>query len=280
MSLDYIWNQIKEDDTEIYGMSMLDAFLMLTKELDSEHYEELTPQQKQKISGDAAFSLLTLAMINDNSGVLFAKRAKEMGSEATDRMSSSQIVVLLKDMIANTKSLDGAQYLNLEKLKPSGSSYHFTDNVEPLLNAAKNPSNSDNSTKLLEQLLSLLRKYNLLDPKNQEELVSQTPSIVYFLARPSVPIELFKDELKNMNSNDFAELIIYSISMWNGVSDRQWQNILLNKIKVIKEVAGGELKNMLRVEPAIKEKIKIELARKSTPTKSIVYWDEIEEAIG
>jgi ankyrin repeat protein len=48
MNQDEIWDRIKEDKDEVYGMSMLDMFLKLTEKLVPKHYEEL-PADKRKL---------------------------------------------------------------------------------------------------------------------------------------------------------------------------------------------------------------------------------------
>jgi ankyrin repeat protein len=49
MKKDEIWKQIKEDETEVYGQSMLDMFLMTTDNIKKSHYDEL-PESKKKIT--------------------------------------------------------------------------------------------------------------------------------------------------------------------------------------------------------------------------------------
>lgn len=117
MSLDGVWEQIKSDESKVYGMKMIDVFIMLTKELDSKHYEQLTSEQKKNLSGDAAFGLLSLATISDQSGKLFTKRIKDMGS-AVDRMDSGQLYLLIDDICANIGFIDFISLLgnNLKKI--------------------------------------------------------------------------------------------------------------------------------------------------------------------
>jgi ankyrin repeat protein len=48
MNKDEIWERIKDDETEVYGQSMLDMFLKTTKNLEARHYKEL-PADKRRL---------------------------------------------------------------------------------------------------------------------------------------------------------------------------------------------------------------------------------------
>lgn len=177
MSLDKIWEQIKSDQSEIYGMKMLDVFLMCTKTLDSKHFNELTAEQKKKIGPPAAVDLLILALIQDSyrlanssggpaawieGGSRFKKRAEEMGMEVLSKLNADQIGYILGDMIPNTKSLEHASVFgdNLKKLKQS------KDWLVVLLRAIRNYK----GTKLVEQLFAMLKKYDLVDDEVKDEI--------------------------------------------------------------------------------------------------------------
>lgn len=172
--IDKIWQDIKNDNSEIYGMKMLDVFLMLTKTIDSKHFNELTASQKKKIGPEAAVDLLVLALILDSSGPAswvdggsrFKKRAEEMGMEVLSKLDADHITYILEEMIANTKSLEHAFVFgdNLRKLKNS------TNAVRVLLNSIQYKHNNDGKTDLLEQFLSILRKYNLVDEEIKEKI--------------------------------------------------------------------------------------------------------------
>jgi hypothetical protein len=168
MSLERIWQDIKNDKSEIYGASMLDAFLVLTKQLDSKHFDELRPEQKKKIGPDAAIDLLTLALIYDPTGKAFKRRAEEMGMEVFDKFDSDQIGYILGEMIPNVKSLEYASVFgnNLRKLRNTKN----RDWTRILLRHVQNRYNNNGTTKLVEQLFSILKKYDLLDDEAREEI--------------------------------------------------------------------------------------------------------------
>jgi len=46
MNRDEIWQQLKDDETLVYGEPILDVFLKLTKKIEPEHYNSLNKQQK------------------------------------------------------------------------------------------------------------------------------------------------------------------------------------------------------------------------------------------
>ena len=50
MNKNEIWDRIQEDKTEVYGMSMLDAFLRTTEYIDERHYSELPKDKKKLVS--------------------------------------------------------------------------------------------------------------------------------------------------------------------------------------------------------------------------------------
>lgn len=168
MSRDNIWERIKSDNSEIYGDKMIDVFLMLTKELDSKHFDELSPKQKKKIGGEAALDLLVLALIFDSTGNIFKKRAEEMGMEVLSKFDSDQIGYILGEMIPNTKSLEYASVFgdNLRKLKNKKN----RDWIMVLLRAIQNRHNNKGSAKLLEQFFSILKNYELIDEETKEEI--------------------------------------------------------------------------------------------------------------
>lgn len=168
MSRDQIWEKIKADQSEIYGMKTFDVFLALTKELDAKHFDELTPDQKKKIGADAAIDLLVLALIFDSTGKTFVERAKAMSMDVLNKLDSDQIGYILGEMIPNTKSLEHASVFgdNLRKLKNTKN----RDWIIVLLRSIKNKYNNNGTTKLLEQFLSILKKYNLLDEETKEEM--------------------------------------------------------------------------------------------------------------
>lgn len=168
MSRDNIWKRIKSDNSEIYGNKMLDVFLMLTKELDSKHFDELDPEQKKKIGVDAAIDLLVLALIFDSTGSTFKKRAEEMGMEVFNKFDSDHIGYILGEMIPNIKSLEYASVFgnNLRKLKNTKN----RDWILVLLRAVRNRHNNNGTTRLLEQLFSMLKNYELIDEEVKEEI--------------------------------------------------------------------------------------------------------------
>jgi hypothetical protein len=56
MKKDEVWKQINEDKTEVYGMSMLDAFLKTVEVLEPHHYGDL-PDAKREIVQDPSLKL-------------------------------------------------------------------------------------------------------------------------------------------------------------------------------------------------------------------------------
>lgn len=58
MSRDQIWQDIKNDKSEIYGQSVVDLFLQLTDHLDEEHFFQLDRKQVDKLGPSAIVDLL------------------------------------------------------------------------------------------------------------------------------------------------------------------------------------------------------------------------------
>lgn len=58
MSRDQIWQEIKNDKSEIYGQSVMDLFLQLTDHLDEEHFFELNQSQIDKLNPQTIVDLL------------------------------------------------------------------------------------------------------------------------------------------------------------------------------------------------------------------------------
>jgi len=283
MNLDEIWEKIKSDTDEIYGMKILDAFLALTKRLDSTHFNQLTPEQKKKISADAAVGLLELALIQDASngaakwidgGSRFKKLTEDIGPEVLSKLDSDQIGYILGEMIANLKSLEHASVFgnNLFKLKNTNRAYSDKKNwISLLLNSAQNKYNNNGTTELLEQLLSLLRQYELIDEYVKEDLL-------YFIGKNNIPMRIFEKELKEMKSHEIAEIIVHMIAV--RVPGRRWSRsleIILDKIKELKEIAADELKKIIKYPVSSGgDNIKIELKSRDMLEE---FWDEIVKTI-
>jgi hypothetical protein len=172
MNIDEIWQQIKNDKGLIYGQPILDIFLALTKTLDSKHFEELTPQQKQKIGEEAALDVLILSLINDNSGESFKQKVQEMGKEVINKLSGDKIAYILDNMMVYVHDLKIADVLgdNLKKLNYEAPSYGWQKGLRQLFLSATNKYNNKNSTKLLEQLFNILQSHQLLDNKLKQNL--------------------------------------------------------------------------------------------------------------
>jgi len=169
MNIDEIWQQIKNDKGLIYGQPILDIFLALTKTLDSKHFEELTPQQKQKIGEEAALDLLILSLINDNSGESFKQKVQEMGKEVINKLTAGQIAYILDNMMVYVHDLKIADVLG-DNLKKIINAKYPNYGLTPLLLSATNKYNNKNSTKLLEQLFNILQSHQLLDDKLKRNL--------------------------------------------------------------------------------------------------------------
>lgn len=176
MSLDQIWEKIKSDQSEIYGMKILDVFLVLTKTLDSKHFNELTSAQKKKIGPEAAVDLLVLALIQDSGGPAawieggsrFKKLAEEMGMEVLSKLDSDQIGYILGEMIPSLKSLEYASVFgdNLRKLKNKRN----RDWIMVLLRSIQNRHNNKGSIELIEQLFDMLKRYDLVDGEVKDDM--------------------------------------------------------------------------------------------------------------
>jgi len=286
MNLDEIWEKIKSDTDEIYGMKILDAFLALTKRLDLAHFNQLTPEQKKKISADAAVVLLELALIQDaesgpakwiDGGSRFKKLAQDIGPEVLSKLDSDQIGYVLGEMIANLKNLEHASVFgnNLFKLK-NNRAYGDNQNwIFFLLNSTQNKYNHgipvNRTTELLQQLLSILRQYELIDEYAKEDLF-------YFIGKNNIPMRIFEKELKEMKSHEIAQIIFYAIAKNNSSV-----NLILDKIKELKEIKADELRKITKDEPAqanralhaMKQHIKKELKSRDM----IEFWDDIVKTI-
>ena len=264
MSRDQVWERIKSDQSEIYGMKMLDVFLMLAKELDAKHFNELSAAQKKKIGPEAAVDLLTLALIYDSGGgERFKKLAEDMGIEVLSKLDDDQIGYILSEMIANLKSLEHAFVFgdNLRKLKNT----KRRDWVLNLLQATQNKHNNNGTTEILEQLLGIYRKYEILDDEIKEDLL-------HFIGTSDVPMKVFEEELKNMKSHEIAEIIAHIVAKFAHQLDLK---VIFDKIKELKEFASDELKKIIQYEPVLSDRIKIELKSRDM----LEFWPEFVKAI-
>jgi len=125
MNKDKIWENIKNDKTEIYdGHSMLDMFLATTERLELKHFLELSPNDRNKINGNVVYELL-----------IYSKNPIEMAQELGQNNINKLDNYHIYDLLLNSENpIEMAQALGQEiinKLKDYDI-YH-------LLHYSKNP---------------------------------------------------------------------------------------------------------------------------------------------
>lgn len=111
MDRDKIWQQIKNDDSQLYGQPILDVFLQTTDFLSEPHFLELNKNQIDKLTGDAIYSLFYYA--SD------IKKIADLIGQNINKISVNHVYTLLEkdeNDIKNTNIYNGLDAA-LEKRK-------------------------------------------------------------------------------------------------------------------------------------------------------------------
>jgi hypothetical protein len=90
MNRDQIWQQIKNEKSEIYGHPMIDLFLQLTENLSEKHFLELDEKQREKLNNDVVVDLLYKCKNVEKISELLGKRN-------FNKLDSNQIKYLLSN---------------------------------------------------------------------------------------------------------------------------------------------------------------------------------------
>ena len=88
MTKDEIWEELKRDETKIYGQSLFDVFVQTTDNLTLKHFMELDKESRNKISGGSVISMLLVAPNKKDV-------ASILGKENINRLSEKEIEELL-----------------------------------------------------------------------------------------------------------------------------------------------------------------------------------------
>jgi len=94
MDRDQIWEEIKNDKSEIYGQSVIDSFLQLTKHINKNHFLELNDKQKSIVSSGAIVDLL-LRLDHEGKTEDVDKIAKSLGKKNFNKIEKDQVRHLL-----------------------------------------------------------------------------------------------------------------------------------------------------------------------------------------
>lgn len=88
MNKDQIWEEIKNDKSEIYGQSVIDLFLQLTDDIKENHFFELNQKQIDSLSSKAIRNLLLKS-------TEVQKVSKLLGKKGFNKLDTTQIEYLL-----------------------------------------------------------------------------------------------------------------------------------------------------------------------------------------
>lgn len=112
MNKDEVWEQIKNDKSEIYGRPMLDVFLQVADQLSEPHFFELNKEQRNKLSGDVIYSLLYYATN--------IKKIADLIGQNINKLSEQHVYELLKK---DKSEITNAGYSAMQKASSRGISY-------------------------------------------------------------------------------------------------------------------------------------------------------------
>jgi len=85
---DEIWEELKRDETKIYGQRLFDVFVQTTDNLTLKHFMQLDKELRNKISGESVISMLLVAPNKKDV-------ASILGKENINRLSEKEIEELL-----------------------------------------------------------------------------------------------------------------------------------------------------------------------------------------
>lgn len=94
MNRNKIWEEIKNDTSEIYGQSVLDLFLQLTDHIEKNHFFQLNDKQRNMLNSNAIVDLLFRIDQKDESEDL-EKVAELLGKKNFNKIDTNQIRYLL-----------------------------------------------------------------------------------------------------------------------------------------------------------------------------------------
>lgn len=88
MNKDEVWEQIKNDKSDIYGQPLFDVFLQVVDQLSERHFFDLNKDQRNKLTGDTIYSLLYYA---DD-----VKKIADLIGQNINKLSEQHVYELLK----------------------------------------------------------------------------------------------------------------------------------------------------------------------------------------
>lgn len=112
MNKDEVWEQVKNDKSEIYGQPIFDVFLQVIDHLSEPHFLELNQEQINKLTGDAIYSLLYYA---DD-----VKKLADLIGKNINKLSEQHIFELLKK---DKSEIINASYSAMQKTPSRDISY-------------------------------------------------------------------------------------------------------------------------------------------------------------
>lgn len=110
MSRDSVWEELKEDDTKVYGEPIMDMFLKMTDEFSLRHWESLDEPGRCSIGPGAVLGVLLDSMSEENDpeqeGEPFRKAIKSMCKEALGRLQGEHLERLMDRMAEKKLVMD------------------------------------------------------------------------------------------------------------------------------------------------------------------------------
>jgi len=115
MTKDEIWEELKKDETKIYGQSLFDVFVQTTDDLTPKHFMELDKELRNKISGGSVCSIL-LQSSNKT------EMADVLGQDNISKLTGGDVYRLLDRVL---KKKDMASILGKEKIGKLSDNYVY-----------------------------------------------------------------------------------------------------------------------------------------------------------